>query len=119
MGAIKSDGHKYGEEWKTDANYHWKECACGDKASVAAHIDDNGDNKCDTCDYTMPAHDPDTPDQSDNSDTPPVDNPTSNDEGGLGAGIIVAIILVVVVVLGIGGFSVYWFVIKKKNKGDI
>ena len=29
--------HSYGSEWKNDADNHWKECSCGDKADVAAH----------------------------------------------------------------------------------
>ena len=149
-GTIKSDGHKYGEEWNTDANNHYKECSCGDKANVSAHIDDNGDNKCDTCDYAMPAHNPDTPDQPDTPDTseqpdntdtseqpdntdipnqpndpdnpgtnPPADNPPSDDEGGLGTGAIIGIVCGSVAVVGIGGFALFWFVIKKKSFADL
>ena len=29
--------HSYGTEWKYDGTNHWHECACGDKADVAAH----------------------------------------------------------------------------------
>ena len=29
--------HSYGSEWKSDADKHWHECSCGDKADVAAH----------------------------------------------------------------------------------
>ena len=46
--------HSFGTDFETDANEHWNECECGDKANKASHIDDNGDNKCDTCDYAMP-----------------------------------------------------------------
>ena len=124
--------HDFGTTWKTDANNHWKECECGEKSELAAHIDDNGDNKCDTCDYAMPAHNPDTPDQPDNPDTPdqpndpdnpgtnpPADNPPSDDEGGLGAGAIVGIVVGSVAVVGIGGFALFWFVIKKKSFADL
>jgi hypothetical protein len=48
----------------------------------------------------MPTHDPDDP-----GTTPPADNPPTDDDGGLGTGAIV----------GIGGFCVYWFVIRKKK----
>ena len=113
-GAIKSDGHKYGEEWKTDANNHWKECSCGDKVNVAAHIDDNADNKCDVCGYDMAVQNTDNPDASGNA-TNGSTSDSSNDGGGLGVGAVVAIVLVAVVVLGIAGFSVYWFVIRKKK----
>ena len=29
--------HDYGTEWKSDANKHWNECACGEKANEAEH----------------------------------------------------------------------------------
>ena len=29
--------HSYGSEWKNDADTHWHECECGDKADTAAH----------------------------------------------------------------------------------
>lgn len=34
---IPSPGHSFGIEWKSDADNHWHECACGEKADVAAH----------------------------------------------------------------------------------
>lgn len=34
---IPSSGHSFGTEWKSDANDHWHECACGKKADAAAH----------------------------------------------------------------------------------
>ena len=106
--------HDYGTAWKTDANNHWKECECGEKSENAAHIDDNGDNKCDTCDYVMPAHDPD-----DSGTTPPADNPPTDDEGGLGTGAIIGIVIGSALVVGIGGFALFWFVIKKKSFADL
>ncbi len=105
-----SHTHDYGTTWKTDANNHWKECECGEKSENAAHIDGNGDNKCDTCDYAMPSHDPGT--------TPPADNPPNDDDGGLGAGAIVGIVIGSVAVAGVGGFALFWFVIKKKTWAD-
>ena len=66
----------------------------------------------------MPAHDPDTPDQPDNPDNPG-NNPPSDDEGGLGAGAIVGIVIGSVAVVGIGGFALFWFVIKKKSFADL
>ena len=108
-----SHTHNHGSTWVTDANEHWNECECGDKANKAAHVDENGDNKCDTCDYTMPAHDPDDP-----GTTPPADNPPTDDDGGLGAGAIIGIAIGSVAVVGIGGFALFWFVIKKKTWAD-
>ena len=112
--------HEYGNigdhipkaEWQNDADSHWHECTgCeGQQLEKAAHIDENGDNKCDTCDYAMPAHDP---------ETPPADNPPSDDEGGLGTGAIIGIVIGSVAVVGIGGFALVWFVIKKKTFADL
>ena len=41
--------HDYGTAWESDANEHWNECACGDKANVGAHADSDTNGKCDTC----------------------------------------------------------------------
>ncbi|MBQ8689578.1 MAG: hypothetical protein IJ515_04360, partial [Clostridia bacterium] len=108
--------HSHGSEWKTDANEHWNECACGDKANKAAHTDSNNDGKCDTCEYQMSTT-PDNPD--DPGTTPPADNPPTDDDGGLGAGAIVGIVIGSVAVVGIGGFALFWFVIKKKSFADL
>ena len=35
--APPSHTHSYGTDWKYDDNNHWHECACGDKADIAAH----------------------------------------------------------------------------------
>ena len=67
-------------------------------------------NKCDTCDYAMPTHDLDDP-----GTTPPADNPPTDDDGGLGTGAIVGIVIGSVAVAGVGGFALFWFVIKKKT----
>ena len=56
--------HTYGPEYKSDADNHWNECACGDKANVAPHADENNDEKCDACAYAMPksqGNDPSAP----------------------------------------------------------
>ena len=34
--------HTYPDTWKTDADNHWKECECGEKAEEAAHTWDAG-----------------------------------------------------------------------------
>ena len=152
--------HDYGATWKTDANNHWKECECGEKSENAAHIDGNGDNKCDACDYAMLIHDPDnpnntpddpnntpdnpnnTPDNPNNTPNDPnntpdnpnntPDNPNNtpndpnntpddptDDKDGLGAGAIIGIVCGSVAVVGIGGFALFWFVIKKKSFADL
>ena len=105
--------HTHGTEWKSDANNHWNECACGDKANVAAHADNDGDGKCDTCAYQLPAAS-NTPDASNSPNNTP-----EEEKGGLGAGAIVGIVLGSVAVVGIGGFALVWFVIKKKSWADL
>lgn len=56
---------------------------------------------------------PATPEQPENN------NPTAEPESkGLGAGAIVGIVTASLVVLGTGGFSVVWFIVKKKTWAD-
>jgi hypothetical protein len=122
--------HSHGTEWKTDANEHWNECACGDRANKAAHSDSNHDGKCDTCEYQMstipdtPDHPNDTPDHPNNPEQPnntpddPIDDPT-DDKEGLGAGAIAGIAVGSAAVAGAGGFAIFWFVIKKKSLADL
>ena len=138
--------HDHGSEWKTDAENHWNECACGDKANVAAHADGNNDQKCDACGYEMPANiaDPDTTPDPDNSDTTPKeedsdttseeedsdttsegdDSDSTSDEPseskkGLSTGAIIGIVIGSVAVAGAGGFALVWFAIKKKSFADL
>ena len=98
--------HDYGTAWQSDENNHWNECTCGDKASVALHADANNDGKCDICDYAMGN----------------VENPGENIESektGLSGGAIAGIAVGSVAVAGLGGFSLFWFVIKKKKFADL
>ena len=103
---IPAHEHNHGTAWESDANNHWNECSCGDKANVGAHSDGNADGKCDTCDYQMgngggAAETPDTP------------------KDGLSGGAIAGIVVGSVAVAGLGGFSLFWFVIKKKKFADL
>ena len=50
--------HAYGTEWKSDAENHWNECACGEKSNAAAHADENTDGKCDVCAAEVSVEDP-------------------------------------------------------------
>ena len=44
---------------------------------------------------------------------------TNGDDDGLSGGAIVAIVIGSVAVAGIGGFAIFWFVIKKKSLADL
>ena len=105
--------HTFGTEWKSDASNHWNVCACGGKGNVAAHVDNDGDGKCDACEYQMSAT-PNNPDDPNNAPDDP-----NEDKDGLGTGAIVGIVLGSVAVAGIGGFAIFWFVIKKKSFADL
>ena len=88
-----SHEHDYGTEWKSDEKNHWKECECGAQQYVGEHNDANKNGFCDVCGVAI--------------------------KGGLGAGAIVGIVLGSVAVAGLGGFSLFWFVIKKKKFADL
>lgn len=98
--------HDYGTTWKSDENNHWNECACGDKANVAPHADENNDGKCDICEY-----------KTGNADNP--GGEIKPEKTGLSGGAIAGIAVGSVVVAGLGGFSLIWFVIKKKKFADL
>ena len=111
--------HDHGTAWESDANEHWNECACGDKANKAAHTDSNNDGKCDTCEYQMSTT-PDNPNNPNNTPDNPNNTPDDPDKkDGLGTGAIVGIVIGSVAVVGIGGFALFWFVIKKKSFADL
>ena len=99
-------GHEAQDVWSTDADNHWNECECGDKANVAPHADENNDGKCDVCDYAMG-----------NAENPGGDK--APEKTGLSGGAIAGIAVGSVAVVGLGGFSLFWFVIKKKKFADL
>ena len=129
--------HEYGKlgehvakaEWKTDENNHWHECKyCGgEQLEKAAHADTDNNGKCDTCEYQMsttpdnPDNPNDTPDNPNNTPDNPNNTPDdpSDDKDGLGTGAIIGIVIGSVAVAGIGGFALFWFVIKKKSFADL
>ena len=100
--------HSHGSAWETDENNHWNECVCGDKANVGTHADSDNNGKCDVCDYDMPT----TPGGGSGSETP---EKPDEPKDGLGVGAIIGIVVGGVAVVGIGGFALVWFVIKKKT----
>ena len=101
-----SHNHDHGTTWESDANNHWNECSCGDKANVGAHNDGNSDGKCDVCDYQM---------ANGGGAYENPDKPKDRLSGGAIAGIVVGC----VAVAGIGGFAIVWFVVKKKSFADL
>ena len=105
--------HSYGSIWVIDANEHWNECACGNKANRAAHVDFDSNGKCDTCDYQMNTATP----KPDSDPKPPVDG-SEGSKDRLGTGAIVGIIVGSVLVVSVGGFALFWFVIKKKTLAE-
>lgn len=101
--------HQHGSEWHKNADEHWNECACGDKANVAPHADANNDGKCDTCEYAMG-----------NAENPGenIESEKTGLSGGAIAGIAVGSVAGAAA-LGCGGFAIFWFVIKKKKFADL
>ena len=101
--------HNHGTAWENNADEHWNECSCGDKANIGGHVDENANGKCDVCDYQM-TNGGGTSEQPENPDN-------SND--GLSTGAIIGIVVGGVAVVGLGGFALVWFVIKKKSFADL
>ena len=94
---IPEHSHSFGTEWKNDEENHWKECECGAQQYVGEHNDANENGSCDVCGLAI----------------------TEESDDGLGTGAIVGIVIGSVCVVGLGGFSLFWFVIKKKKFADL
>ncbi len=76
-----------------DENGHWKKCSiCGAVSETQAHTVESG--SCTECEYQPP-------------------------RDGLSGGAIVGIVTGSAVVVGVGVFSLIWFVIKKKSPADL
>ena len=115
--ALKHTTHTPKAEWKSDANNHWHECTgCeGQELDKAAHADADTNGKCDTCEYDMPVVTPDPdPDPAPDPDPDP-----SDEKDGLSGGAIAGIVVGSVLVVGAGGFSIFWFVVQKKSATEL
>ena len=114
---------------KNDETNHWTECACGEKAEVSQHtwndgeitkeatVDEEGVKTytCTVCGHSKDESIAKLPPQT---DTPPTtDEPNEND--GLSGGAIAGIVVGSTAVVGVGGFSLFWFVIKRKKFSDL
>ena len=130
--AIDTTNHDMATEWSKNAGGHYRVCkrtGCEYHETLTTHTPDKAvateteSVNCSVCGYvitpalgatpdTEPGTEPGTTPGTDDPNTP--DDPTDDDKDGLGAGAIVGIVIGAVVVLGGGGFALYWFVLKKK-----
>ena len=108
--ALGHKKHTAKTEWTTDDKYHWHECTgCeGQQLDKSSHKDLDNNAKCDTCGATVPVGMVGEPDEDVNSDG-----------DGLSGGAIAGIAVGSTAVVGVGGFSLIWFVIKKKSWADL
>ena len=103
-------------------------CAtCGEEyGELLPHTDKDANGKCDDCDTLLNEDIPDTPEVPDAPDNPtPPENPNNTPENpeeekdGLSGGAIAGIVIGSVAVAGVGGFAIFWFVIKKKTWAEL
>ena len=111
--------HEPTTEWKSDADSHWNECACGDKENLAAHTDTDNDEKCDACSCGMPVQVPDI-ETNNGEDSGNENNGTKGNAGGgangggLGTGAVIGIVIGTALFASAGSFAACWFLMKKK-----
>ena len=91
--AIDATAHEYGGFTWQNETHHKKVCECG-ATVTATHLDENGDRCCDLCGEPIAG-------------------------GGLTGGAIAGIAVGATAVVGLGGFSLFWFVLKKKSWQDL
>ena len=110
---LVATGHAFGDEFKSDENEHWYECACGEKKEVAAHNDENNDGKCDACGYSSASAEtePALTTPSDNTETTAPDKTDDENNGGMPWWAILLIVVAVAVV----SVGVTVIVLKKKK----
>ena len=109
---VRDAEHSY-TELKHSETEHWYECACGEKAENVQHAYGH-DGVCDVCGYESKSQGGTEPPVT---DAPPADPGTDPSDGkGDASGATIAIIVIsFAVVLGGGGFALYWFVFRKKK----
>ena len=135
----EGDDHEFSDEWYTlDSEYHWRECECGFTTDRGAHefvyVMDSEPTpttsgwkhkECTVCGKKGPKIEVyydeyvTTPDLPDDPDTPDAPEAPEGDGEGLGGGAIAGIVIGATLILGAGGFSLVWFVIKKKSLADL
>lgn len=103
--------------WQKDGTRHWHDCFCGTKVDVAPHTPDRSEAteteavKCTVCGFKENA-----PVEALGGEQPGGEQP---EKTGLSGGAIAGIAVGSIAVVGVGGFSVFWFVIKKKKFADL
>ena len=113
---IPAKGHDHSADWLKDQTNHWRQCHCGDKADFAPHS---------YGDWTV------VKDATENAEglkeatcvcgekiIQPIPK-LEVEEKGLSGGAIAGIAIASTFVAGLGGFSIFWFVIKKKRLADL
>lgn len=124
--ALGHDTHAPDAEWHFDATKHWHNCTgCNEKLGVAAHtygawtvtvqpqagVAGEKERECSVCGFKENA-----PVEALGGEQPGGEQP---EKTGLSGGAIAGIAVGSVAVAGVGGFSVFWFVIKKKKFADL
>lgn len=124
--ALGHDTHAPDVEWHFDATKHWHNCkGCSQKLDEGAHafgdwtitvkpevgVAGEKERECSVCGFKENA-----PVEALGDEQPGGEQP---EKTGLSGGAIAGIAVGSVAVAGVGGFSVFWFVIKKKKFADL
>lgn len=124
--ALGHDTHVPDAEWHFDATKHWHNCTgCSQKLDEGAHafgdwtitvkpevgVAGEKERECSVCGFKENA-----PVEALGGEQPGGEQP---EKTGLSGGAIAGIAVGSVAVAGVGGFSVFWFVIKKKKFADL
>lgn len=124
--ALGHDTHAPDAEWHFDATKHWHNCTgCSQKLDEGAHafgdwtitvkpevgVAGEKERECSVCGFKENA-----PVEALGGEQPGGEQP---EKTGLSGGAIAGIAVGSVAVAGVGGFSVFWFVIKKKKFADL
>lgn len=124
--ALGHDTHAPDVEWHFDATKHWHNCTgCSQKLDEGAHafgdwtitvkpevgVAGEKERECSVCGFKENA-----PVEALGGEQPGGEQP---EKTGLSGGAIAGIAVGSVAVAGVGGFSVFWFVIKKKKFADL
>ena len=124
--ALGHDTHAPDAEWHFDATKHWHNCTgCSQKLDERVHafgdwtitvkpevgVAGEKERECSVCGFNENA-----PVEALGGEQPGGEQP---EKTGLSGGAIAGIAVGSVAVAGVGGFSVFWFVIKKKKFADL